>query len=931
MNPAEFAAKWRVLAPRVSERAGYSEHYRDVTALLGESTPSSDLTGDSYAFEKHVKKAGTGETGFADVFLRDHFVWEYKAGGKSLGKALQQALLYARELGNPPLLVVSDFQVIEIHTNFTASSPRTIRITLDDIERDAPVSGDLTALSALRALFRDLSKLDPRQLRERVTQDATARIGQVAQALTTRGTAQVEAAHFLMRLVFAMFSEDVGLLPRGLLTKVLKRAREHPERSQGYFQELFTAMQHGGEFWGEDVPHINGGLYEDGFALPITREDADALLAASTLDWSQVEPAIFGSLFEASLDAATRSKRGAHYTAVRDIVRVTDPVLMQPLRREWEAVKAQAEALSKKRGGKLAALEAVQAFHTRLSQVTVLDPACGSGNFLVVALGQLLDLEQEVRSLGFELGAGPFAMPPLVHPRQLRGIEVEAFAHELASVSVWIAHLQYQAAHGSHWETPVLQRLDNIQRRDALLNPDGTEAAWPEVEFIVGNPPFLGEKKQGPALGLPYVGQLRKAYQGRVPASSDLVCYWFEKARASVEYGPTRRAGLISTNSINMPGNRRVLERINDAGAIFRAWPNLPWLQDGAAVRVAAVCFDDGSETERVLGHLEAEGTPAEREVLTPVPAIHANLSAGADVTSAARLPENAGLSFQGVKLAGAFDLPGTTARAWLTLPNPDGADNADVLRPLLNGDDLVDVRGDTWVIDFASRTEEEAARYLVPFAHVVEHVKPVRANNNRKSRRERYWQLGEVMPAMRRALAPLSRYLATSIVAKHRAFVWCEARDLPSGRLVVVASNQDWMYGVLNSRVHVLWANANSSTHGKGNDLTYTSTTCFETFPLPEWTPTAQTCVAEAARFLETARTAMKAQGHTLTGMLNALSEVQDSTSPAYTLKLAQERLDEAMATAYDWEWPLPEAEVLARLLALNGERAQPREAVTA
>ncbi|MHA0043962.1 class I SAM-dependent DNA methyltransferase [Deinococcus sp. PEB2-63] len=931
MQPHDFAAKWRDLAPRLTERAAYQEHWRDLCALLGERGPTDAGDPDAYAFEKHVKKAGTGETGFADVFKRGHFIAEYKAKGKSLGKALQQALLYARELDNPPLLIVSDLSIIEIHTNFTGSSPRTLRITLDDLERDAPVGGDLTALQALRAAFRDPGKLDPRQLRERVTQDATAQIGQVAQALTARGTDPIPAAHFLMRVVFAMFAEDVGLLDRGLLTRVLRRAREHPDRSHGYFQELFTAMQTGGEFWGTDVRHFNGGLFDDGAALAITQGDADQLLQAATLDWAEVEPAIFGTLFEQSLDAATRSKRGAHYTAVTDILRVTDPVVMTPLRREWAAVKVQAEALAGKRGGKRAALEALQAFHARLGEVTVLDPACGSGNFLVVTLGQLLDLEHEVRLLAFELGAGPFDLPPRVHPRQLRGIEIEPFAHELASVSVWIAYFQWKSAHGGEWDTPVLQRLPQIRHGDALLT--GTEGesgettyaetVWSPAEFIVGNPPFLGEKKQGPRLGLPYVTALRTTYHGRVAASSDLVCYWFEKARALIEAGVTRRAGLISTNSINMLGNRQVLERILATGAIFRAWPNLPWLQDGAAVRVAAVCFDDGQEQERFLGQLVGEGTPQEQAVLTPVAAIHANLSAGPDVTQAVRLPENAGLSFQGVKLAGDFDVTGEVARAWLALPNPGGVDNADVLRPLLNGDDLMDVRGDRWVIDFEARSEVEAAQYLVPFAHVVEHVKPVRLKNKDKMRSTFWWHLARPYTGMRQALAPLSRYLGTSIVAKHRAFVWCDARDLASGRLVVVASDQDWMHGVLNSRIHVLWAQRAGSTHGKANDLTYTSTTCFETFPFPEWTPETQEAVADAARFVEKAREGLRTQGFTLTGMYNALAAVDGTSSPAYTLKLAHDRLDQAVAAAYGWDWPLSEDDVLARLLALNLERS--------
>jgi N-6 DNA Methylase len=924
MLPSEFAAKWRALAPKLSERAGYQEHFRDLCLLVGEPTPSSDLSGQDYAFEKTVKKAGTGETGFADVFKRDCFIAEYKGQGKSLGKALQQALLYARELGNPPLLIVCDLDVLEIHTNFTARSPRTIRISLDDLARDAPVSGDLTALATLRACFRDPGRLDPRLVRERITQAATAQVGQVARALSTRGEDAHAVAHFLVRVIFAMFSEDVGLLERGLLTRVLERSRDYPERSQGYFAELFTAMQHGGEFWGRDVRVFNGGLFDSSAALALTRSDAEALLAAATLDWGEVEPAIFGTLFEASLDAETRSRRGAHYTAVPDILRLTEPVIMVPLRREWAEVKQQAEAAMPQRNGRAAAFELIRDFQVRLGDVQILDPACGSGNFLIVALGQLMELEHEVIQLARQLGFGDFQLPPQVHPQQLHGIEIETFAHELASVSVWIAYSQWKAAHGGEWQTPVLQRLGTVEQRDALLNPDGTEATWPRVDFILGNPPFLGEKKQTAALGEAYVAQLRHVYRGRVPASSDLVCYWFEKARTAVAEHGTQRAGLISTNSINMPGNRRVLERINQSGAIFQAWPNLPWLQDGAAVRVAAVSFDAGQEQTRVLAQLKGEGTLEEVAVYQAVGAIHADLSGGPDLTTARRLPQNAGLSFQGVKLAGDFDVPGTVARGWLALPNPDGADNAEVLRPLLNGDDLTDVRGDTWVIDFAGRSEAEASRYLVPFAHVVEKVRPVRASNKRDVYRLKWWIHAEPRPAMRRALAPFPRYLATSIVAKHRAFVWCGARDLPSGRLVVVASDQDWMYGLLNSAAHVTWAARAGSTHGKGNDLTYTSTTCFETFPFPQWTADTQARAAEAAHFLAQAREAMHVQGYTLTGMYNALAQVMDSSALAYTLQLAHARLDQTVAAAYGWSWPLEEDDLLTRLLNLNLESAR-------
>lgn len=935
MHPQEFAVKWRQQAPKLSERAAYQEHWRDLCTLLGQPTPSG-ADPEDYAFEKHVKKVGTGETGFADVFKRDHFIVEYKAQGKSLGKALQQALLYARELGNPPLLIVSDLSRIEVHTNFTGSSPRTLAITLDDLAHDARVSGDLSALAVLRSAFLNPSLLDPRQMRERVTQDATAQVGQVARSLAGRGVPGVEAAHFLMRLVFAMFAEDVGLLPKGLLTEVLERCVFKPENSKTYFQDLFSAMQTGGEFMLKDIKHFNGGLFDDGHALTLSSGDAGKLLRAAKLDWSQVEPAIFGTLFEQSLDAGTRSRRGAHFTPVADILDVVEPVIMAELRAEWTQVKQAAERLSSKRGGKTAALQQLQAFHDRLAGVRVLDPACGSGNFLVVTLGRLLDLEHEVRTLAFELGAGPFDLPPKVHPRQLLGLEVEAFAHELASVSVWIAYIQWNAAHGGDWGNPVLQRLDTIHHQDAVLSVGGQEPVWPEAEFIVGNPPFVGNTRMRATLGDTYTETLRATYAGRVPGFADFVTYWFEKARAQIAAGHTRRAGLIATNSIRGGANAQVLERLKTTGEIFLAWPDRVWVQDGAAVRVSLVGFDDGTQRERSLHwHTGNEDDPLTRgERVQVVGEINADLSGGLDLRQARRLTENAGKSFEGVKPAGKFDVPGEVARAWLTLPNPAGVSNADVLRPFLGGEDITDGSKDRWIVDFGQWPLEVAEQYRRPMGHVTEHVKPVREKNNRKSYRERWWLASETRPGMRAALRPLSRYLATPRHMKHRAFVWCDAAALPGDALTVVATDQEYDYGLLNSGPHVLWGTKMGSS--LEDRPRYTPTTTFETFPFPEPTPAQRAAVEQAARYLEQARAYLGGQVNPaskagknlgLTDMYNLLAGYrtsgQEHVTGVATLADAHALLDQAVAAAYGWEWPMEEEEVLAKLLALNLERA--------
>ncbi|AZI45353.1 class I SAM-dependent DNA methyltransferase (plasmid) [Deinococcus psychrotolerans] len=674
-------------------------------------------------------------------------------------------------------------------------------------------------------------------------------------------------------------------------------------------------MQHGGEFWGSDVRHFNGGLFDDGFALPVTAPDADALVAAAKLDWAEVEPAIFGTLFEDSLDAKTRSQRGAHYTSVPDIERVVDPVLMLDLNREWEGVKAETAKLAAMRSGQRHAVTQLQAFQGRLGAVHVLDPACGSGNFLYVALKKLLDLEHEVRLTAFEYGAGDFDLPPLVHPRQTLGIEVEPFAHELASITLWIGYFQWKRAHGGDWPTPVLERLTNIQHHDALLNEDGSEFAWPAAEYIVGNPPFLGDKMMNQRLGSEYTATLRQTYGDRLPGQSDLVCYWPEKARAAIEAGTTRRAGFVATNSIRGGKNRTVLERIKTTGDIFMAWPDEPWLQDGAAVRVSLFGFDRGQEQEHLLNGQR-------------VPSINADLSARADVNQAKPLAENANISFIGTQKGGAFDIPGELAKQWLNLPNPDGVRNADVLKPWVNGMDLIRRPSGKWVIDFAQMDQIEAAQYLLPFEYVEKHIKAGRLNLRRSNHVTYWWRHQESRPGMRQKLAGLPRFIGIPRVAKHLLPVWITAGTLPDSQVVVIAREDEFAFGVLNSSLHKVWGRAQGTYMGVGNDLRYTPSTCFETFPFPQPSDAQRAEIEKWAKYVVQVREHLLAQDPkaTLTGLYNAVADLRqqpDATHAASALVNAHERLDQAVAAAYGWDWPLSEDEVLSRLLALNLERA--------
>jgi hypothetical protein len=626
MQITEFVATWREAT--VTERAGAQSHFHDLCAVLGEKTPvQADPKGVWYAFERAVTKAD-GKPGFADVWRRGHFAWEYKKKRRDLKAAYAQLNEYRDALENPPLLVVCDTQVFEVHTSFTGLPKQVYRFDLDDLLANVPTPAcPRPPLEVLRALFEAPYSLMPQQSPDAVTQGAAAQFGTLARSLQARGHEPQKIARFLIRLLFCLFAEDIGLLEAGLFTRTLESYADNPEEFGVSLSALFRAMQGGGPFGPVRIPKFNGGLFTDDAVLPLERGDLAVLRTVAALDWRRIEPSIFGTLFERGLDPAKRSQLGAHYTSREDIELIVEPVVMQPLRRRWEAVKDEAAPLLAAVGAAKAemvpglypreaarvrakidaaverATEHFRAFGRELASVRILDPACGSGNFLYVALRQLLDLEREVVTHAARLGLPAFAGS--VGPEQMRGIELNEYAHELAPVTIWIGYIQWlHENRAGRFEEPILRRMDMIEHRDALLTErEGVfvEAEWPEADFIVGNPPFLGGSKLRRELGDEYAERLWKVYEGRVPGGADLVCYWFEKTRALIEAGRSKRAGLLSTNGIRYGQNRTVLDSIKRSGDLFLAWSDRPWVLDGAAVRVSIVAFDDGTEKTRSL------------------------------------------------------------------------------------------------------------------------------------------------------------------------------------------------------------------------------------------------------------------------------------------------------------------------------------------
>ena len=935
MTPAQFIARWQ--SNQLSERAGAQAHFDDLCELLGVDKPRDP---DNYCFERGAKKAGGGD-GWADVWKRGCFAWENKKPGRDLDKALKQLTDYALHLENPPLLVVCDRERIIIHTAFTGypDEPREIRIEelVDDSKRQI-----------LRWVFTDPSKLRPEKSTAAVTEEAARRFADLAEAMRARGQDSNPVAHFLVQCLFCMFAEDEGLLPHNIFTGLLAHAKNDVAKAANRITTLFKAMQEPHGIYGnDDIAWFNGGLFKQVQVPQLTVSDLSVLhAAAADMDWRAIDPTIFGTLFERGL-GSKRAALGAHYTDTGTIAKLIDPLVRQPLQREWAAARTQIEKAKTTKAKE----KHYQTFLLRLSNFRVLDPACGSGNFLYLALKALRDVEKQAQIEAQELSL-PAELNLQTGPHNILGIEINEFAAELARVTVWIGDIQWCRQNGwPHSLNPILKPLDGIEHRDALLNADGSEAPWPQADVVVGNPPFIGDRKMIRELGEDYTTQLRKTYAGRVPGGADLVCYWFEKARAQIAVSRLHAAGLVSTNSIRGGANRKVLERIVESSRIFLAWSDESWINDGAAVRVSMVGFG------------KQEGTQLNEEPVSIIAAdLTAHKDAGAtDLTQAIKLAENTDASFIGTQKNGPFDVPGDVAREWLKLPNPHGRSNAEVVRPWCNALDITRRPQDRWVIDFGTKMpQEDAAMYETPFAQVLEQVKPTRLEVRRDWHRTHWWLYGDPRPALRRHLAPLERFIVTPMVAKHRIFAWLPAVQIPENLCVAIARADDTTFGILHSRFHELWSLRMCTFLGVGNDPRYTPTTCFETFPFPAGltpqdrrsgapdTPAAQ-AIAAAAQKLDQLRSQwlnppewvewvitpeeekagfpkrpVAKSGHeaelkkrTLTNLYNA--------RPAW-LALALEALDNAVAAAYGWQDytpAIPDEDILRRLLALNLARS--------
>ncbi|MDO8684750.1 MAG: N-6 DNA methylase [Armatimonadota bacterium] len=948
MKPYWFVIKWE--KSKLKERSSSHEHFLDLCQMFDHPKPAEvDSTGEEFTFERGATKLGGGH-GWADVWKRHYFGWEYKGKHKDLDAAYRQLQDYREDLENPPLLVVSDMDRIIVRTNFTDTAVQKYEIPLSQF--DNPVN-----LKILRSVFHAPQELMPGAIREYVTTEAAKQIGEIAQTLRGSGIEAHRVARFLDRIVFCLFAEDVRLLPEDVFSQIVKKSKNNPTMFSNLLQRLFEAMQDGGYFGADEIRWFNGGLFNDSEVLPLSIKNIEQIRRATMLDWGAVDPSIFGTLFERGLDPNNRSQLGAHYTSREDIEVIVEPVVMQPLRREWEEVRRQSDSLiqSSKKNAAKKSEALLNDFIIRLGNVTVLDPACGSGNFLYVTLRKLKDLEKEVTDYAFSLG---FNLLAPVGPWQLHGIEINPYAHDLAQMTVWIGYLQWKTDHGYLVaDKPVLRSMDNFKLMDAIINlsdPDNPkEPEWPKVDFIVGNPPFLGGKKMRSELGDDYINALFSLWKNRVRPEADLCCYWFEKARRHIESGKCKRSGLLATQGIRGGANRATLKRIKETGDIFFAESDRPWVLDGANVHVSMVGFDGGSESERTLdGAL--------------VPIINPNLTSAANTTAARVLPANQGVAFMGDTKGGSFEIPFDTAVLMLQSPNPNGLPNSQVLVPWINGIAVTRREPQMFIVDFGLLSEAESCKFEKPFEYLREYVLPERRNNKREAYRLNWWHHAEARPGMRASISNLTRFVATVAVSKHRLFVWMQAPVLPDHALFVFARSDDYSLGMLHSRVHEVWSRAQGTqVRERESGFRYTPTTCFETFPFPLPDNDQVASISEAARELNELREswlnplewtreeifefpgsadgpwaryvhdpndrgigtvryprivpkdeecASMLANRTLTNLYNQ--------RPTW-LDLAHRKLDEAVFIAYGWDSSITDEDLLQKLLELNLARS--------
>ncbi|WP_425617807.1 class I SAM-dependent DNA methyltransferase [Anatilimnocola sp. NA78] len=971
----EFITRWQSSA--AAERANYALFLTQLCDLLGVPQPEptrAEVASNAYVFERDVTfdlGDGTTSIGRIDLYKRGCFVLEAKQGSdvmraeeeaarallpagtktaKKKGTAVRgtkawddamvrargQAEAYAKALptseGWPPFLIVVDVgHSIELYSEFTRSGkayvqfpdPQSFRIKLEDL-RDEKIR------TRLAAVWTDPLSLDPSRRAAKVTRELAERLAALAKLLEKAGHDPGAVAKFLMRCLFTMFAEDVELIPKGSFSELLVSLQEVPENFQAVVEALWHTMNTGGvsPVLRKKILKFNGGLFAESTALPLDRPMLTLLIEAAKSDWADVEPAIFGTLLERALDQRERHKLGAHYTPRAYVERLVMPTVIEPLRDEWKT--AYAAAITHAQAGELNEAQAeVRAFHERLCETRVLDPACGSGNFLYVTLEHMKRLEGEVLNALREFGDKQQVLDiHEVDPHQFLGIELNPRAAAIADLVLWIGYLQW------HFRTrgkaqpaePIIRNYKNIECRDAVLAWDRTEplldeqgqpvtrwdghttkphpvtgeevpdenarvpvmkyinpkkAEWPPADFIVGNPPYIGVRVLRQTIGREYVDAIAIGYP-EVPETADYVCYWWHRAALLVEHATLHRFGLITTDSITQQYSRPAIDQHLDANPgvqIVFAIDEHPWVEDknGAAVQVAmtVAIAKSVASPSKVIGKIVKGGSDLATDVTFQfVSKISSMLRSDFDLAAVKPLLANSSICFQGI-------IPGNDGFKLeveeLKSLGIDSKKLPSVVRRYIIGNDIVRVLRQKWVIDSFGRSEEELrSEFPALYQWILDRVKPERDQNPRETRRKNWWLFAENAPKLRRAVNRLPRYITTPNTAKHRPFVFVDGDILPDAMAYAVATPSAFIHGVLSSRIHVEWSRAAGGT--LEDRPRYNSKVTFSPFPFPISDLTTSESIGSLAEQLDAHRKRQQ-QLHpklTLTDMYNVLEKLR-------------------------------------------------------
>lgn len=878
--------------------------------------------------EARVRKAN-GNTSFADLRWTDRLLLEMKKRGANLHKHYAQAFDYWINAvpSRPRYVVLCNFDEFWIYDLDSQIGEPVDRVATTDLP---------ARYEALNFLFPDERKPLFGNDRVAVTRAAADKVAKVFQSLVARKVDRQEAQRFILQCVASMFAEDIGLLPRHIFTSLVNECVDGAS-SYDLIGGLFRQMNQdkpakGGRYVG--VPYFNGGLFSTIDPIDLTTEELRLLKEATMENWSKVEPPIFGSIFQGSMDEEERHAYGAHFTSEADILRVVLPTIVTPWRERIDSAKTLAELVT---------------LRDELSNYNVLDPACGSGNFLYIAYRELKRIEMELLQKAHEnykTGFTKVKTGPAVHVNQFHGIDVTPFAVELAKVTLTIGkklaideartvldttQMDLDLEHDFERALPLDNLDQNIVCADALFSK------WPQADAIIGNPPYQSKNKMQQEFGPEYVQKVRNAYP-EIPGRADYCVYWFRKAHDQLSDGG--RAGLVGTNTIRQNYSREGgLDYIVDnGGTITEAVSTQEWSGD-AVVHVSIVNWIKGEQKglKRLrTQHVDEPGRPWE---FVDLPAINSSLSPSIDVTAAEPLSVNqrAPVCFQGQTHGHeGFLLEEDEAKQILL----QRVDYADVIFPFLGATDLLSLappRPSRWVIDFNPRSVTESAKYLVPFDRVRSLVLPAReeaaakeedrnakllaanpkarVNRHHRNFLNQWWMLSYSREEMFAALQPLPRYIVCSRVTKRPIFAFVSGSIHPNDSLSVFALADDYSFGILQSSAHWEWFQAKCSTL-KG-DPRYTSNTVFDTFPWPQ-SPTKKEvrAVANAALELRKMRQSIMASNNWC--LRDLYRSVEDPGK--HPLKDAHEALDAAVRAAYGMS---KASSTLAFLLKLNLELA--------